>query len=64
MLITTTGAGILIRTNVVTENGNDGIEIGGAATGVQVAGNIIGADQRPGCHGQQTRRHRGRRHRP
>ncbi len=44
MLITTTGAGILIRTNVVTENGNDGIEIGGNATGVRVAGNIVGLD--------------------
>ncbi len=42
MLITSTGGNILIRTNVITENGNDGIEIGGAATGVQVAGNIIG----------------------
>ncbi|HEX4142637.1 MAG TPA: right-handed parallel beta-helix repeat-containing protein [Pirellulales bacterium] len=42
MLITTTGAGILIRTCIVTENGNDGIEIGGAATGVQVSGNLIG----------------------
>ena len=29
MLITSTGGNILIRTNVVTENGNDGIEIGG-----------------------------------
>jgi hypothetical protein len=44
MLITSTGANILIRTNVVTENGNDGIEIGGNATGVRVAGNIIGLD--------------------
>ncbi len=44
MLITSTGGNILIRTNVVTENGNDGIEIGGDATGVRVAGNIIGLD--------------------
>ena len=44
MLITTTGGNILIRTNVVTENGNDGIEIGGSASGVRVAGNIIGLD--------------------
>jgi hypothetical protein len=42
MLITSTGAAILIRTNIVTENGYDGIEIGGAATGVQVVGNLIG----------------------
>ncbi len=42
MLITTTGQNILIRTNVVTENGNDGIEIGGNATGVRVDGNIVG----------------------
>jgi hypothetical protein len=44
MKITSTGANILIRTNVVTENGNDGIEIAGAAQGVRVAGNIIGLD--------------------
>ncbi len=44
MLITSTGGNILIRTNVVTENGNDGIEIGGAASGVRVAGNIVGLD--------------------
>ena len=31
MLITSTGGNILIRTNVITENGNDGIEIAGAA---------------------------------
>jgi hypothetical protein len=42
MLITTTGAAILIRTNIVNENGYDGIEIGGAATGVQVSGNLVG----------------------
>ncbi len=42
MLITTTGANILIRTNVVTCNGNNGIEISGAAHGVRVVGNIIG----------------------
>ncbi|HEX4142636.1 MAG TPA: right-handed parallel beta-helix repeat-containing protein [Pirellulales bacterium] len=42
MLITTTGAGILIRTNIINENDNDGIEIGGAATGVQISGNLIG----------------------
>ena len=42
MLITSTGGNILIRTNVITENGDDGIEISGAASGVRVAGNIIG----------------------
>jgi hypothetical protein len=42
--ITSTGGNILLRTNVITENGNDGIEISGAATGVRVAGNIIGLD--------------------
>ena len=44
MKITSTGGNILLRTNVITENGNDGIEISGAATGVRVAGNIIGLD--------------------
>jgi parallel beta-helix repeat protein len=44
MLITSTGGNILIRTNVITENGNDGIEISGAASGVRVAGNLIGLD--------------------
>jgi hypothetical protein len=44
MLITSTGGNILIRTNVITENANDGIEIAGAAQGVRVAGNIIGLD--------------------
>jgi parallel beta-helix repeat protein len=44
MKVTSTGGNILLRTNVVTENGNDGIEISGAARGVRVAGNIIGLD--------------------
>jgi hypothetical protein len=44
MKITSTGGNILIRTNVITENGNDGIEISGAARGVRIAGNIIGLD--------------------
>lgn len=44
MLITSTGGNNLIRTNVITENGNDGIEISGSATGVTVAENIIGLD--------------------
>jgi len=42
MLITTTGGNILIRTNVIASNGDDGIEISGHATDVRVAGNIIG----------------------
>ena len=42
MLITSTGGNNLIRTNVVTENGNDGIEIAGNAQGVVVSGNIVG----------------------
>ena len=44
MLITSTGSNILLRTNVITENANDGIEIGGNAKGVVVSGNIIGLD--------------------
>jgi parallel beta-helix repeat protein len=42
MLITTSGAGILIRTCIVTSNGGNGIELGGEASGVRVAGNLIG----------------------
>ncbi len=42
MLITTTGGKILIRTNVVTRNGDDGIEVSGDARDVTVVGNIIG----------------------
>jgi hypothetical protein len=42
MLITSTGGNILIRTNVITENGHDGVELSGAAQGVRVTGNIIG----------------------
>jgi hypothetical protein len=44
MLITSTGGNILIRTNVITENGNNGIEISGSAHDVRVAGNLIGLD--------------------
>jgi parallel beta-helix repeat protein len=44
MLITSTGGNILIRTNVITENGNDGIEISGNARDVHVGENIIGLD--------------------
>jgi hypothetical protein len=42
MLLTATGGSILIRTNVVTENGHDGIELSGAAQGIRVTGNLIG----------------------
>jgi hypothetical protein len=42
MLLTSTGGSILIRTNVVTENGHDGIELSGAAQGIRVTGNLIG----------------------
>jgi hypothetical protein len=42
MLITSTGGNILIRTNVITENGHDGVELSGSAQGVRVTGNIIG----------------------
>ncbi len=44
MLITSTGGNNLIRTNVIGENGNDGIELSGSATGVRVAGNDVGLD--------------------
>lgn len=44
MLITSTGGNILIRTNVISENGDNGIEIAGNASGVRVAGNLIGLD--------------------
>ena len=42
MLITSTGGNILIRTCIISENGNDGVEISGAASDVRVVGNIIG----------------------
>jgi hypothetical protein len=41
-LITSTGGDNLLRTNVISRNGNDGIEISGSARGVQVVENIIG----------------------
>src|SRR5262249_25664062 len=40
--ITTTGGDILLRTNVASENGDDGIEVSGAAKNVRILGNIIG----------------------
>lgn len=42
MLITSTGSNILIRTCVITRNGDDGIEVSGKAKDVRIAGNIIG----------------------
>ncbi len=42
MLITSSGGDILIRTNVVTSNGDNGIEVSGNASGVRIVGNIIG----------------------
>ena len=42
VLVTSTGSGILIRTSVISENGDDGIEISGKAKGVQVFDTIIG----------------------
>jgi hypothetical protein len=42
MLITSRGSNILIRTNVITSNGDNGIEVAGKARGVRVVGNIIG----------------------
>ena len=67
MLLTSTGGNILIRTNVITENGNDGIEISGAATGIRVTGNLIGlgTQRHLNCpDGQRRQRRRSRRHRP
>ena len=42
MLITSTGGEILLRTNVITRNGDDGIEVSGNAKDVRIPGNIIG----------------------
>ena len=44
MLITSTGGNNLLRTNVIAGNGANGVHIGGGATGVQVAEDIIGMD--------------------
>ncbi|HEY1602374.1 MAG TPA: hypothetical protein VGG64_22420 [Pirellulales bacterium] len=44
MLITSSGGNNLIRTNVVSNNLHDGIEITGNATDVRVVGNIVGMD--------------------
>jgi Domain of unknown function (DUF4214) len=42
ILVTSTGGNNLIRTNVVSGNGANGVHISGNATGVQVAEDIIG----------------------
>ena len=42
LLITSSGGHILIRTNVISSNDDDGIEISGKAKGVQIVENIIG----------------------
>ncbi|HTU69468.1 MAG TPA: hypothetical protein VMF11_04025 [Candidatus Baltobacteraceae bacterium] len=44
VLITATGGNQLVRTNVLSGNENNGLEIGGAATGVTVDPNIMGLD--------------------
>ncbi len=43
-LITSTGGNNFLRTNIISRNGKDGIEIGGSAQGVQVVQNFIGTD--------------------
>jgi hypothetical protein len=42
VLITSSGSNILLRTNVISKNLDDGVEISGKARGVQVSENIIG----------------------
>ncbi len=42
MLVTSTGLGNIIRTNVISNNHANGIEISGDATGLQVTDDIIG----------------------
>lgn len=49
MLITSTGGNNLIRTNVISGNGNNGVHISGNATGVQVTEAIIGMDTNGGA---------------
>lgn len=43
-LITTTGGGINIRTNVISSNGDDGIEVSGKAKDVRIFENMIGTN--------------------
>jgi parallel beta-helix repeat protein len=44
VLITATGGNQTVRTNVLSGNANNGLEIGGSASGVTVDPNIIGLD--------------------
>ncbi len=44
VLITATGGSQTVRTNVLSGNANNGLEIGGSASGVTVDPNIIGLD--------------------
>lgn len=46
MLITSTGGGQIIQTNVISGNVNNGIEISGNASGVTVVPNVIGLNTR------------------
>ena len=43
-LITSTGTGNVLRTNLISRNGANGVEIGQNASGVQVVQNVIGLD--------------------
>ena len=44
VLITATGGNQLVRTNVLSGNANNGLEIGGNASGVTVDPNVVGLD--------------------
>lgn len=44
ILVTSTGGEILLRTNIISCNGDDGIEVSGNATGVHMPGNGVGVD--------------------
>src|SRR6185437_3762428 len=44
MLVTSTGGNNVLRTNVISGNGLNGIHISGDASGVQVTEDIIGMD--------------------
>ena len=44
VLITATGGNQIVRTNVLSGNFNNGLEIGGNASGVTVDPNIMGLD--------------------
>ncbi|MFO0877911.1 MAG: right-handed parallel beta-helix repeat-containing protein [Gemmataceae bacterium] len=44
MLITSSGSGIVLRTNVFSSNGDDGVEVSGRARGVQIAQSLFGTN--------------------